>query len=122
MLWLRPDLVDEGYRTLPPARYSLPRRLVPNYPLRDGGQGYVGHPALADPAFARATIEVLLAEGLGLVEALLDGRVCPAQRRSPFWVVPPLRTNFWRVAAGAAAAGTLAVWWHSRIKKRGATR
>jgi creatinine amidohydrolase len=122
MLWLRPDLVDEGYRTLPPARYSLPRRLVPNYPLRDGGQGYVGHPALADPAFARATIEVLLAEGLGLVEALLDGRVRPAQRRSPFWVVPPLRTNFWRVAAGAAAAGTLAVWWHSRIKKRGATR
>jgi creatinine amidohydrolase len=122
MLWLRPDLVDEGYRTLPPARYSLPRRLVPNYPLRDGGQGYVGHPALADPAFARATIEVLLAEGLGLVEALLDGRVRPAQRRSPFWVVPPLRTNFWRVAAGAAAAGTLAVWWHSRIKRRGATR
>ncbi len=122
MLWLRPDLVDEGYRTLPPARYSLPRRLVPNYPLRDGGQGYVGHPALADPAFARATIEVLLAEGLGLVEALLDGRVRPAQRRSPFWAVPPLRTNFWRVTAGAAAAGALAVWWHSRIKKRGATR
>jgi creatinine amidohydrolase len=122
MLWLRPDLVDEGYRTLPPARYSLPRRLVPNYPLRDGGQGYVGHPALADPAFARATIEVLLAEGLGLVEALLDGRVRPAQRRSPFWVVPPLRTNFWRMAAGAAATGALAVWWLSRIKKRGATR
>jgi creatinine amidohydrolase len=114
MLWLRPDLVDEGYRALPPARYSLPRRLVPNYPLRDGGLGYVGHPALADPAFARATVEVLLAEGLGLVEALLDGRVRPSQRRSPFWAVPPLRTNFWRAAAGAAAASALALWWHSR--------
>jgi creatinine amidohydrolase len=114
MLWVRPDLVDEGYRSLPAARYSLPRRLVPNYPLRDGGQGYVGHPALADPAFARATIEVLLAEGLGIVEALLDGRVRPAQRRSPFWVVPPLRTNFWRAAAGALAAGALAFLWHSR--------
>ena len=126
MLWVRPDLVDEGYRSLPAARYSLPRRLVPNYPLRDGGQGYVGHPALADPAFARATIEVLLAEGLGLVEALLDGRVRPSQRRSPFWVVPPLRTNFLRAAAGAAAgaavAAALAVWWQSRTKKRGVTR
>lgn len=121
MLWVRPDLVDEGFRTLPPARYSMPRRLVPNYPLRDGGQGYVGHPALADPAFARATIEVLLAEGLGLVEALLDGRVRPAQRRSPFWMMPPLRTDFWRAAVGAAAAAALALWWHSRLKKRGAT-
>jgi creatinine amidohydrolase len=118
MLWLRPDLVDEGFRTLPPARYSLPRRLVPNFPLRNGGQGYVGHPALADPAFARATVEVLLTEGFGLVEALLDGRVRPAERRSPFWVVLPLRTNFWRAAAGAAAAGALALWWHSRRSRR----
>src|SRR5258705_5222950 len=109
MLWVRPDLVYEGYRRLPAARYALPGRLVPNYRLRDGGQGYVGHPALADPAFARATIEVLLTEGLGLVEALLDGRVRPAQRRSPFWVVPPLRTNFWRAATGAAAVGALAL-------------
>ena len=121
MLSLRPDLVDESYRTLPPARYSLPRRLVPNYPLRNGGQGYVGHPALADPAFARATVEVLLAEGFGLVEALLDGRARPAQSRSPFWAVPPLRTDFWRAAAGAmsagALAGVLALWWHSRTRR-----
>jgi len=46
---------DDGYRTLPAARYSLRERLVPNYPLRHGGPGYVGHPAMADPAFARAT-------------------------------------------------------------------
>jgi creatinine amidohydrolase len=42
MLWLRPDLVANDYRDLPAARYSLARRLVPNYPLRGGGQGYVG--------------------------------------------------------------------------------
>ncbi|HEU5320540.1 MAG TPA: creatininase family protein, partial [Methylomirabilota bacterium] len=79
MLWRRPDLVADSYRSLPAARYSLPRRLVPNYPLRNGGQGYVGHPALADPAFARATTEVLLDEGMRLVDGLLDGAITPAQ-------------------------------------------
>jgi creatinine amidohydrolase len=119
MLWLRPDLVAEGFRALPAARYSLPRRLVPNYPLRGGGQGYVGHPALADPAFAQATTEVLLTEGLRLVEGLLDGTVKPAQRRSPFWALPFLRTNFWPVLGAAVAAGTLAAWWAGRRRPKG---
>src|SRR5438876_11886844 len=47
MLLVRPDLVDGAYRTLPPARYPLAARVLPNYPLRNGGLGYVGHPALA---------------------------------------------------------------------------
>src|SRR5262249_57980004 len=54
MLLLKPHLVAEAYRHLPPARYSPTQRLLPNYPLRKGGGGYVGHPALADPIFARA--------------------------------------------------------------------
>ena len=122
MLWLRPDLVSETYRALPAARYSLPRRLVPNYPLRNGGQGYVGHPALADPAFAQATTDVLLAEGLRLVEGLLDGEVKPAHRRSPFWAVPVLRTNFWPVLGAAVAAGVLAAWWAGRRRVKGDAR
>jgi creatinine amidohydrolase len=119
MLWLRPDLVASHYRDLPAARYSLPRRLVPNYPLRNGGQGYVGHPALADPAFARATSAVLLAEGLDLVNGLLDGTVKPHERRSPFWTLPFLRTNFWPVVGAAVAAGVLAAWWGSRRPEKG---
>ena len=112
MLALRPDLVDEGYRGLPAARFSLRERLVPNYPLRRGGPGYVGHPALADPAFARATTDVLLAEAMTLVDGLLDGRIRPAARRSPFFAIPFLRTNFRRVAGAVAAAGAvLAAWW-----------
>lgn len=112
MLALRPDLVDDGYRTLPAARYSLRERLVPNYPLRHGGRGYVGHPALADPAFARATTEVLLAEAMTVVDGLLDGRIRPSERRSPFFVIPFFRTNFRRVAGAVAAAGAvLAGWW-----------
>jgi creatinine amidohydrolase len=119
MLWRRPDLVADSFRSLPAARYSLPRRLVPNYPLRNGGQGYVGHPALADPAFARATTEVLLDEGMRLVDGLLDGAITPAQRRSPFWAMPFLRTNFWPVLGAAAAAGMLAAWWASRRDPKG---
>ena len=119
MLWRRPDLVADSYRSLPAARYSLPRRLVPNYPLRNGGQGYVGHPALADPAFARATTEVLLDEGMRLVDGLLDGAITPAQRRSPFWAMPFLRTNFWPVLGAAVAAGMLAAWWASRRDPKG---
>jgi creatinine amidohydrolase len=105
MLLLRPDLVDESFRTLPPARYSLVSRVVPNYPLKNGGQGYVGHPALADPAFAKATTEVLIREAMTIVDGLLDGHLKPSDRHSPFFQVPFLRTNFWR-AAGLTAAIT----------------
>jgi creatinine amidohydrolase/Fe(II)-dependent formamide hydrolase-like protein len=110
MLLLRPDLVDEAWRTLPPARYPLARRLSRTYALRNGGRGYVGHPALADPAFARATTEVLLEETMTIVDGLLDGRIGPTDRRSPFFAVPVFRTDFWRVAiaaGGLAAAGAL---------------
>jgi creatinine amidohydrolase len=108
MLMLRPDLVDARYRTLPPARYPLPARLRPNYPLKNGGQGYVGHPALADLAFAKATLEVLVGEALALVEGVLDGDGRAAARRSPFYRVPVLRTNFWPWAGAVAGAVTLA--------------
>jgi creatinine amidohydrolase len=112
MLLLRPGLVADAYRQLPPARFRPSQRLVPNYPLRNGGDGYVGHPALADPAFARAGTQVLLDEAMEMVHGLLDGRLRPAERRSPFFAIPFLRTNFWptfglALAALAAAAG----WW-----------
>lgn len=111
MLLLKPHLVDGGYRELPPARYSLSEKLVPNYPLRHGGQGYVGHPALADPAFAKATGEVLLLEAMELVNGLLEGRVRPAERRSPFFAVPFFRTNFWPALGVALAAAGAVSWW-----------
>jgi creatinine amidohydrolase len=112
MLLLRPDLVDDGYRHLPAMRYSMADRLRPNYAVRNGAPGYVGHPAMADPAFARATIGVLMDEAMTVVDGLLDGRLRPSQRRSPFFSIPFFRTGF-RRAAGATAAAlvALAVWW-----------
>jgi creatinine amidohydrolase len=111
MLMLRPDLVDGRYRDLPPATYSLPARLRRNYPLRDGGQGYVGHPAMADVAFARATTAALVEASLELVDGLLDGRLRASARRSPYTLMPFFRTNFWRgvAAATVAVAGVTAI-------------
>ena len=103
MLLLRPDLVGDGWRELPAARYSMARRLIPNYPLRNGGQGYVGHPALADPEFAKATLTVLMDEAMKLVSGLLDGSMRPSHGHSPFFAMPFFRTNFWPVAAGIGA-------------------
>jgi anti-sigma-K factor RskA len=74
----------------------------------------VGHPALADVAFARATTTALVEASLELVDGLLDGRVRASARRSPYSLMPFFRTNFWRGAvvaavAGAAIAGAAAV-------------
>lgn len=113
MLRIRPDLVDDGYRALPAARYSMLGRLRPNYPLRNGGRGYAGHPALASAAFAEAASRVFLDETLALVEGLLDGRIPPAAARSPFFAIPFLRTNFWP-ALGAAAGAYLLYRWARR--------
>jgi hypothetical protein len=111
MLVLRPDLVNEGYRQLPGTRYSLAERLRPNYPVRNGGPGYVGHPAMADPAFARVTTEVLMDEAMAVVDGLLDGRLRPSQRRSPFFAIPFFRTDFRRIlAAVAVGLAALAAW------------
>jgi creatinine amidohydrolase len=111
MLVLRPDLVNEGYRQLPGTRYSLAERLRPNYAVRNGGPGYVGHPAMADPAFARVTTEVLMDEAMAVVDGLLDGRLRPSQRRSPFFAIPLFRTDFRRIlAAVAVGLAALAAW------------
>jgi creatinine amidohydrolase len=118
MLLLRPDLVSDAYRTLPPARYSLVSRVVPNYPLKNGGQGYVGHPALADPAVAKAISEVLMREAMTIVDGLLDGHLRPADRHSPFFQVPFFRTNFWRAVGLGAAAMTAGAALYGWVRSR----
>jgi len=92
---------------------------VKNYPLRNGGKGYVGHPGRADADFARAATDVLMTEALDVVEALLDGRLRPSERRSPFFAVPFLRTGFWPVAASVSALALgLTAGWLARRRPR----
>jgi creatinine amidohydrolase len=121
MLLIRPDLVDDSWRTLPAARYSWPERVMPNYAVKNGGLGYVGHPALADPAFAKATTDVLMEEAMAIVDGLLDGRLRPSDRHSPFFQVPFFRTNFWRATGVAAALGAVSIgaagWLQIRKRK-----
>jgi creatinine amidohydrolase len=114
MLLLRPDLVDPAYRDLAPARYSLGKRLIPNYAVRNGGLGYVGHPARADLDFARAGTAVLLDETMRLVDGLLDGRVRASERRSPFYAIPLFRTNFLPVLGVTVAAAAALAWLRRR--------
>ena len=114
MLMLRPDLVDRNYRALEPVRYALPRRLVPNYAVRNGAPGYVGHPARGDAGFARAAAGVLVDETAEFVDGLLDGRLRPSACRSPFYAFPFLRTSFLPVLGGAAIAFGLTVAWRWR--------
>ena len=121
MLMLRPDLVDPGFRDLPPTRYPLAQRARRNYPLRGEGQGYVGDPARADLAFAKATLEVLVTEASALAERLLDGRLEARHRRSPFGLIPLLRTDFWPVAGAALAAGLAGLWLGRPARRRRAT-
>ena len=49
---------------------------------------------------------------IAVVDGLLDGRLRPSQRRSPFFAIPFFRTNFRRMAGAiGAAAAVLAGWW-----------
>ncbi|MBI3637271.1 MAG: creatininase family protein [Candidatus Rokubacteria bacterium] len=116
MLMLRPDLVDGGFRDLPPARFGFAERMVPGYHLKGEAQGYIGHPALGDAAFARATSAVLVEEAMELVNGVLDGRVRPQDRRSPFFALPFFRTNFWPAAAVTGAAVAALAWLRPRKK------
>ena len=117
MLWLRPELVREGYRDLPPSRFGVRERLTPHYPLRQGNRlGYVGSPALASPELAQASARALLDAAMALVNPLLNGQFKPGDGRSFFYRLSIFRTNFWLyLGVGALlAAGLVTLYFWGR--------
>ena len=120
MLLLRPDLVDPGYQRLPPARYPMLQRLRPNYPMRDGGQGYVGDPPAPTSPSRRRPSRSWWPRPPSWPRRLIDGRLHARHLRSPFRLVPFLRTDFWPVAGAVLAAG-LGSLWLSRSRRAAAS-
>ncbi len=103
---------DERIRAVEEAAYRARHHALDMGEVQ--GQGYVGHPALGDPAFARATSAVLLDEAMTLVTDLLDGRAPATVGRSPFFAVPVFRTNFWPAASLTGAAVAALAWLRPR--------
>jgi hypothetical protein len=68
--------------------------------------------------FAKATSAVLMREAMHIVDGLLDGRLTPSQRRSPFFHVPFFRTNFWLATAAAAGVAALGLGVTGRLRRR----
>ena len=99
MLLLRPDLVDASYRTLPPARYSLAERVDRQTSRCDTAARDTWAIRLA-AAFARAAVEVLMAETMTLVDG---SSTAPSGPRRPLALLRAavLRTEFWPVTLAA---------------------
>jgi len=93
MLAIRPDLVDEGYRSLPAVTFSNFLRLRAS--MTDScarGLGYVGAPSMATIEYALAANDVLQEQAIARVDEMLHA---PSFRPShtPFYYWPGYRTR-----------------------------
>jgi creatinine amidohydrolase len=88
MLLLRPDLVKAEYKNLPGNK-----RVKGD---KSGDMGYFGYPALADADFAEASMKVVSAEAILIVEGILDGKIGHTETISPLFRIAALRPYFLR--------------------------
>lgn len=92
MLLLRPELVSPVYKNLASvARTDKERRR---------NSGYIGSPALADTAFAEASLKVLTEEGAAIVGRILDSQNQRSGTVSPLYNIIIWRPNFYRFLWG----------------------
>jgi creatinine amidohydrolase len=115
LLRARGELVDAGFRSLPPERYTLLEALHKNYPLRLGGaRGYIGSPAAASQELGEAARCVLLEAVWEIARPVFDAPDENWQQTSLLFKIPFFRTAFPYVAAVAALLAALALAWHFR--------
>jgi creatinine amidohydrolase len=94
LLRIRPGLVGEEYRGLPPQRYSLVQALRKNYPLRLGNRkGYIGSPAAATEHWGEVARRLLLDAAWEFAAPMLDASNKDWQRQSMLSKIPLLRTD-----------------------------
>jgi len=105
MLDLRPDLVDDSYRDLPPTHLTTQDMMSPARTERKiAGLGHIGAPAAATPQLGREANERSVEWMVQAAGHFLRREGHERYRHGMFWPVLPLRTDFPRWVAGAGAA------------------
>jgi creatinine amidohydrolase len=94
MLYLKPNLVDGGFKNLPDTRKEKQGKMP----------GYYGSPSKASVEFAEASIRAIVDEAAGIVDDCLSGRDVSRDTTSPLYRIIPLRPFFRRNAALAIGA------------------
>jgi len=92
MLLMKPHLVQGSYKTL--NEFVLTRGQRMRNKVYPGDQGYRGFPALAEPQFAKAVIDVMIGESMTLVRDWLKGEDMTEKASSPLYKMVFFRTNF----------------------------
>ena len=94
MLYLKPDLVDDGFKELPHTRKEKKSKMP----------GYYGSPSKASVEFAGASIRAIVDGAVGIVDDCLSGRDVRRETTSPLFRIILLRPFFRRNAALAIGA------------------
>jgi creatinine amidohydrolase len=98
MLYLKPELVDELYRSLPDTEKGR----------ENPESAYYGSPSRASVEFAEASIEVMTEEAGKVIARCLDGEDVTADTTSPFYRIVFLRPGFKRYLVFSFVFGIIA--------------
>ncbi len=103
MLLIKPELVREEYKELPPVLIESPLQLRADAALKLGqGLGYFGTPSFADVKLAEASSKVLLSEGMKILYRFLDGEDVSKETQSIIFKSLLFRRDFLRLAISLA--------------------
>ncbi|UCE65668.1 MAG: creatininase family protein [Candidatus Zixiibacteriota bacterium] len=89
MLRLKPDFVDDRYKSLPDNEKTKG--------ASGSNPGYFGSPSRASREFAEASIDVLIDEVGSIIEKCLSGKDITPESVSPLYNIKPLRPKFKRL-------------------------
>ena len=95
MMMIKPELVKEKYKELPPVLIENPLQLRADAALKLGqGLGYFGTPSFADIKLAEASYKVLKEEGLMILYRFIDGEDVRKQTQSVLYKSLMFRLSF----------------------------